>query len=316
MSKNRKNKRKHQQAVSETEIRETAASMERKLSGTPKFSPRLPFIILFILSCLIYANTIPNGYTIDDGIVITENNFTKKGFDGIKDLMTHDAFEGWLGEKGSTLIQGGRYRPLSLVTFAVEYQFWGMRPAYSHAINVLLFALTCILIFYLLNLLAGKQSSQPFYLTWPFIAALLYTVHPIHTEAVANIKGRDEIMAMLLSVTALIFSIRYIKSNKISQLLISVFIYCLALLSKENAITFLAIAPLTYYIFTDANKKQYIIGTAAFLVPAILFIVIRNQYAPSGVLQESTEILNNPFTLATTNERYATIFMTWLSYIK
>ena len=92
------------------------------------------------------------------------------------------------------------------------------------------------------------------------------------------------------------FSIKYIRSNKITSLLTGAFFYSLALLSKENSITFLAIIPLTYYIFTDANKKQYIIGITAFLIPAVLFMYIRSLYAPTGIMQESAEILNNPFT--------------------
>lgn len=300
----------------EPQVEETIEEVETQLTETPRFSPNLPYILLFVFTCLIYSNTLWNKYAIDDAIVLTENNYTKKGFDGIKDLMTHDAFEGFFGERGSTLIQGGRYRPLSLVTFAIEYEFWGLNPGYSHAVNVLMFALTCVLIFYLLSLLAGKQSDKPFYLTWPFIAALLYAAHPIHTEAVANIKGRDEIIAMLLSIAALIFSIKYVKTNKISDLLIGVVIYCLALLSKENSITFLAIVPLSYYFFTDASKKQFITGVAAYLIPALLFMVIRSKFAPTGILQESTEVLNNPFALATTEQRYATIVLTWLYYIK
>lgn len=316
MTKKGKNK-KHKNNSPESEAIEVAENIESQLTEEPRFSPRLPYILLFFITCLIYSNTLWNKYAIDDAIVLTENNFTKKGFAGIKDLMTHDAFEGFFGARGSTLIQGGRYRPLSLVTFAIEYELWGLNPAYSHGVNVLLFALTCVLIFYLLNLLAGKQQSgRPFYLAWPFIAALLYAVHPIHTEAVANIKGRDEIMAMLLAVAALIFSIKYVKENKLSDLLIGVAIYCLALLSKENTITFLAIVPLSYYIFTDANKKQYIIGIAAFVIPSVLFMFIRSQYAPTGILQESSEVLNNPFALATIEQRYATIVLTWLYYVK
>ncbi len=297
-------------------LEETESKLVLPLVATPRFGNSLPYIIIFVLACLIYSNTLWNKYAIDDAIVLTENNFTKKGFAGIKDLMTHDAFEGFFGERGSSLIQGGRYRPLSLVTFAIEYELWGLNPAYSHLVNVLLFALTCVFLFYLLHLLAEKNNSQLFYLSWPFVATLLYTVHPIHTEAVANIKGRDEIMAMLLSVAALIYAVKYAKWNKITDLLIGSFIFCLALLSKENAITFLAIIPLCYYIFTNATKKQYAVGIASFLIPAVLFMVIRSQYAPTGILQESSEVLNNPFALATITERYATIVLTWLYYLK
>lgn len=308
MSKTSRNKQNRQKALSGVQ--------EREVLGVRGYHPRIPYILLFLVCCLIYSNTLWNDYAIDDAIVLTDNVFTKKGVDGIKDLLTHDAFEGYFGEKGSTLIQGGRYRPLSLVSFAIEYQFWGLTPGYSHAINVLLFAFTCMLIFYLLNMLAVQQRDRAFFLGWPFVAALLYAVHPIHTEAVANIKGRDEVMAMLLSVAALICSVQYARTNKYSKLLVATLLYSLALLSKENSITFLAILPLTYYVFTDANKRQYFSGVAAFLAPAILFVILRSHYSPTGVLQESEEILNNPFLLASTEQRFATIFMSWIYYIK
>ncbi len=285
-------------------------------------SKRLPYFLVFAVVCLIYSNTLWNKYAIDDAIVLSENSFVKKGFSGIKEIMTHDAFEGFFGQRGSTLIQGGRYRPLSIVSFAIEYQFWGLKPAYSHGLNVLLYALTCVLILYLLNqlfagqLAGGVQKYPPFYLTLPFAATLLYAVHPVHTEAIANIKGRDEIMAMLFSVCALICSIRYVKENALSWLLTGIAAYSLALLSKENTITFLAIVPLSYYFFTTATKKQYLIGIAAYLIPTLLFMLIRSAYAPTGLHQESTEVLNNPFALATTGQRYATILLTFLYYLK
>jgi len=277
---------------------------------------RMPYLFLFLFTCIIYSNTLWNTYAIDDALVLTENKFVKKGFDGIKDILTHDAFEGFFGQRGSTLIQGGRYRPLSLVTFAIEFQLWGLNAFYSHAINVFLFALTCLLIYHLLFLMAGKEHDGPFYLSFPFIASLLYAAHPIHTEAIANIKGRDEIMAMLFSVGALIFSIRFAKSNHFLDLFFSILVYSLALLSKENSITFIAIVPLSYYFFTNANKKQYMAGIAAFLIPTILFMLVRSTYAPTGLLQESREVLNNPFALATKGERYATIVLTFIYYLK
>jgi len=79
----------------------------------------IPYIIIFVFTCMIYSNTLWNKYAIDDTIVITDNKFTQKGFAGIKDLMTHDAFVGFFGERGSKLVSGGRYRPLSMVTLAL-----------------------------------------------------------------------------------------------------------------------------------------------------------------------------------------------------
>ena len=277
---------------------------------------QLNYLVVFVIAVVIYSNTLWNNYAIDDAIVLTENHFTKQGFGGIKDLMTHDAFVGFFGQRGSSLIQGGRYRPLSLVTFAIEYQFWGLHAGYSHAVNVLLFALLGLLVLYLLQLIQGAPSNDAFYLQWPFIATLLFIVHPIHTEAVANIKGRDELLAMLFSVGALIFALRYVTTHRLADIGLGVVAFFLALLSKENAITFLGIVPLCYYFFFKPVAKDYMIAVGSFLVAGVIFLLIRGHYAPTGILQESSEVLNNPFALATTEQRYATIVATFILYLR
>jgi len=95
-------------------------------------------ILLFVLALVLYGNTFTHDFALDDHIVITGNNFTKQGFSGIKDIMTHDAFVGTYGE--ALELSGGRYRPLSIVMFAVEYQLFGANPLVGHMMNALLFA--------------------------------------------------------------------------------------------------------------------------------------------------------------------------------
>lgn len=289
-------------------------------------APKAPFmlsakaaqLILIVCTIIVYVNTLWNGYAIDDGIVITENKLTQQGFTGIKDLMTHDAFYGCLGEQADQLVQGGRYRPLSLVSFAVEYQFLGLNPGVSHAINVLLFTLCVLTLFSVLKNL--QQSIQPNAVdnnwAWPFWASLLFAVHPIHTEVVANIKGRDEIMALLGALCSFSFAMKYVQQQKIKWLFASAFAYFLALLSKENSITFLTIIPLAYYFFTEAKAKQYGYTLIALLLPAALFLIMRSQFAATKLDSVSTEILNNPFLLANTSEKMGTLLHTYLQYFK
>ena len=103
--------------------------------------------LIFIgLSFGLYFACLPFNYVLDDQMVITGNSFTKKGFSGIWDILTTESFEGYFGEK-KELVQGNRYRPLSIITFAVEYGLVGdMNPWLSHFINVLLYALTGVLL--------------------------------------------------------------------------------------------------------------------------------------------------------------------------
>ncbi len=327
-----------------TNLKQQTAVAQQPQVQTSKF--KLPdwafYVFIFLFTCMLYSNTLWNRYAIDDTIVVTDNKFTKKGFGGVKDHFTHDMFEGFFGERGAKLVSGGRYRPLSMTSLAVEYEIVRkmrgdkrevidekniimtdadpyLNPMLSHGINVLLFALTCVLLYYILQLVIPKKytlKSPVSDLGVAFFATLLYAAHPIHTEAVANIKGRDEVMCMLFSLLALLATIKYAKTNKIVHLVWGVFIYFIAMLSKENAITFLAVIPLTFFFFTNVKVKDYVITIGLYLVPVAIFLFLRSLYTHAGLTDESPEILNNPF-IAPYNEfaiRYGTTLYTFLRY--
>jgi len=180
--------------------------------------------ILLVVSFLIYSASIPFNYVLDDKIVITDNAYTKKGISGLKEIFTTESFTGYFGEK-KELVQGNRYRPLSIATFAVEYELNnGLNPKMSHIINIFLYGLTCIILLLVLYQLIGNQNNK-WYWSIPFLASFLFLVHPIHTEAVANIKGRDEIMSLLFSLLMLYGSMKYLDFGKIKWLLFSLLSY-------------------------------------------------------------------------------------------
>lgn len=273
------------------------------------------YFIFFIFTFLLYGNSLTNDYALDDTIVIVENSFTKKGFDGIKDILTHDTFTGFFG-KDKKLVAGGRYRPLSLVTFAVEYQIFGKNPHISHFINVLLYAIIAVLIYVILSELLIKYKNDKWYLSIPFITTLLFIAHPIHTEVVANIKGRDEIMALLFSLLALYFIIKYYKHNKSRNLFYSFISLFFALMSKENSITFVLIIPLTIYFFTEKKVKKIFVSIIPLVLASAFFLLIRYLVIGNSLTKAPTELMNNPFLHASFAEKYATISYTLGLYIK
>ncbi len=272
------------------------------------------FIMLFTTA--LYFNTLWNQYALDDSIVIKENMFTQQGVAGIKKIMTTDVFLGFFKVEKS-LVAGGRYRPLSLVTFAIEHQLWGDVPAVSHAINFLLYGLTGVFIFLFLSRLFvyNQVLSKMKYL--PALAALFYIAHPIHTEAVANIKGRDEIMSMLFAMMSMQYLLKYYDEKKIYSLLIGAVCFMASLLSKENSITWVIIFPLTLYFFRNASLKSRdtLTMTLTSLIVAIIYLLLRNNYTNTKLNIEITEILNNPFYGATFEQRITTVIYTWGKYL-
>jgi pentatricopeptide repeat protein len=182
---------------------------------------------LAIVSFLLYANTFNHGFVLDDIAVIEQNNFVQKGFAGIPELFSTLYWQGYWDSNA------GLYRPMSLVFFAMEWQLVPNSPFIHHFFNVFYYVLSIVLLFKVLYYYLKEYSI------WiTFFIVLLFAVHPIHTEVVANIKSRDEIFCFLFFILSVYFIL--IKEKKIFQVLGMVsFLFCL--LSKEAGALFLPI---------------------------------------------------------------------------
>ena len=290
---------------------------------------RLHKVVLFAICCLLYANTLTHDYASDDSIVIKENEFTTQGFAGIPDLLKYDTFRGFFKEEGkAALVAGGRYRPLTPILFAIQYQFFGANPFIGHLTAVLLYALTTLMLYLVfLRLLSPRGQTQKAGVYGYFVAfatALLFATHPLHTEVVANIKGADEIVTLLGSLVAMHFSLKaWFDKNTLAHIWAGIAFF-LALLAKENAITFLAVVPLSYYFFTKAKMGDIVKLTLPFLIAAIAFIALRTHILGFITTESSRELMNNPFLKLVGNqyvdftlaEKFATIFYTLGKYIQ
>ncbi|MBL7831776.1 MAG: glycosyltransferase family 39 protein [Saprospiraceae bacterium] len=282
-------------------------------------------IVLFVFGFILYANTLTHDFTQDDAIVIYDNMYTTQGIKGIPGILEFDTFHGFFKEAGKTnLVAGGRYRPFSLVVFALLFEIFGNNPFGFHLFTVLLFSLTCVVLFNILHRLFSKKFTSQIGLLIAFLSSMLFAAHPIHTEAVANIKGVDEIFALLGSLLTLGFILKYQENNKILYLLSACFIFFLALLSKENTVTFLGIIPLTIFVFYDKSIGSSVSKILPLLVSTLLFFVLRTKAIGWGFGNAPLELMNNPYLKLsgsqyvpfTIGEKLATIFFTLGYYIK
>jgi len=274
------------------------------------------YIVLFF-SIALYAITTTFDFTLDDTLMISSNELTKKGISGIPDIFTNDAFVGFFGQN-KELVAGGRYRPLTHAMFAVEYELFSANPLVGHIINVFLYAILAIVIFHTLELcFRNFQQTHSWIQYIPFTATLLFIAHPLHTEVVANIKGRDEIISMGGSMLALLYSLKYVEKKKYKFLFFSFIAMLVGIFSKENAITFLAVIPLTLFFFSKAKLKDYFVTLIPISIASLSFILARINAL--GFFMKSTiqtEILNNPFIYSTKGEEIASVLHTWLIYFK
>jgi len=286
------------------EIKRPAAPIKaQKQHGS---SDKYYYIFLFFFAFLLYANTLKHEYAFDDAAAIVNNAYTQAGIKGIPDLLTKDFFQAFSGHESNL---GGRWRPLSLITFAIEYQLFGANPHVNHWMNVIFYGLTAIFLFLMLQKVCpGKKMVN-------FLVTLLFIAHPTHTEVVANIKSCDEILSLLgLCITVYLF-FKFIESGKSKFIIGSCIAYFLALTSKENGITFLAIIPLMLVCFAGKTWKESILKMIPLFVVAAIYVVIRWKMVGMIGDTENHEIMSNPFEGATAGQKYATIFKVLGKYL-
>jgi tetratricopeptide (TPR) repeat protein len=268
-----------------------------------------------LLAFVLYGNTIGHDYALDDQLVITRNQFTHEGWRGILPILTHDSFVGYYGVRKS-LVQGGRYRPLSIATFAIEHQFFHGNPHVSHAVNVLLYGLSGWLLYEVLR----RWLRRSAFLGWsngiPLIATLLFVAHPVHTEAVANIKGRDEVLALFCALGSILFQFRHLKRRTPASLVGAGFLFLLALLAKESVLPFLVLFPLALWFFTPATRSDHLRLSLACVAATLAYALLRHVAMRGPVVLVQPEILNDPFLFATPFQRLATIFAVLLGYLR
>ena len=294
------------------------------MSGTYSNRLKKTSIGLFLLGFLLYAYTISFDYAQDDAIVIKENMFTQKGLSGIEGIFSYDTFYGFFKQDGKDqLVQGGRYRPATLVTFAIEHSIFANNPHVSHFINALLYGFLCTLVFlfaWQFFYTAFKDKSR-FY--FALACGVVFAVHPVHTEVVANIKGRDEIFVALFSLLSLYLLIR--DKIKLWHLGAGSLAALIAFFSKENAIALLVLFPLAIWISHDRlrNKKSVWLSYGLVLLAGVFYLIVRSSILGQTISQASTELMNNSFlkfdgsnmTPYSFEEKWSTIIYNLLKYI-
>jgi protein O-mannosyl-transferase len=303
---------------------------ERVFEALPAFfyNTRLQSALIFLFAFALYANTLTHGFVLDDAIVITDNMFTEKGVNGIGGILSKDTFFGFFKVEGKAeLVAGGRYRPFTLVLFALVYQMAGEKAFVFHLLTVLLYALTCVVLYRTL-LSLFRLRGEHFAAFVSCISAVLFTVHPIHTEVVANIKGCDELVTLLLSLGALFFTLKAFDTQNARWSIAAGGVFFLACLSKENAVTFLAVIPLALWMFREhapgARAGNLLRHTLPVFAAFVAFFAIRWSVVGLGFGGGQKDFMNDPFLKIVGNnwvpfgfgEKLATVSYTLAKYVQ
>lgn len=212
------------------------------------FSERFRVIALLAISILVYGNTVLNSFALDDFLYIFNNPAVtspslKLFFSATKDFNV--------------------FRPVTFISLALNWALGNSQAWGYHLVNVLLHAAVTLLVYALLkelleNVACGNAAA--------WVAALLFAVHPIHTEAVAGIVNRSELLAAGFLLIAWLLHLR-------DWPLPSLLCFALAMMAKESAVVFVPLVVLGDYVRSQWKSLTRYVNVAA--VAAVYLAVLR-----------------------------------------
>lgn len=226
------------------------------------------YIILAVTAFAVYANSLSNEFVFDDeSVVVGDESLTK--LSNIPKYFT--------GEQGFHKVIGRYYRPVVSASYNIDYALWGLKPFGFHLTNVLIHLIN-VLLFYKLLLMMFSASKSKFKDYAILTGALLFALHPVHTEAVAWVSGRTDSLSCTFFFASFIYYFRYSTNKSTKNLALTLLFYFIALLSKEMAIT-LPVVIILYDLvvnrlsFSEAFKQRLKIYSALIILSVLYFVL-------------------------------------------
>ncbi|KAM9230730.1 protein O-mannosyl-transferase TMTC1 isoform 3-T3 [Dugong dugon] len=206
-------------------------------------------------SCLCYGNSLQGEFVHDDVWAIVNNPDVRPDAPLLWGIFANDFWGKGMAENTSHK----SYRPLCVLTFKLNIFLTGMNPFYFHAVNIILHCLVTLVLMYTCDKAVFKDRGLA------FVTALLFAVHPVHTEAVAGIVGRADVLACLLFLLTFLSYNRSLDQCCVGEcfpstaspffLLLSLVLGTCAMLVKETGITVFGVC-LVYDLFSLSHKQD------------------------------------------------------------
>ncbi len=215
-----------------------------------RIRPARPVLLGLVVLAAVgaYVNSLANGFAYDD-VPIISDDARVHGLGQLAAIFTQPY---WAGYSKAL----GLYRPLTTLSLAFQWALGGGAPWVFHFGNILLHAAVCVVLFLVLERLAGRAAA--------FVGALVFAVHPVHTEAVANVVGQAELLAALGVLVAGWLWLRRARdeSPRAATVAAVAAAYAFALFAKEGAV--LAPALLVALDLADGRVRLSRAGVAEY----------------------------------------------------
>jgi protein O-mannosyl-transferase len=226
------------------------------------------FVVLFLVALLAYSTIINSFFLSDD-------------FAQIGKVLNGDLSFTW-GEK-----PGGFFRPLFILSYALDGRLWGINPVGYHITNITLHVLVSLLVVLLSAELMQRTGYENDLSSSVSVAAgLIFVVLPSHTEAVSWISGRADLLATLFCVAALISYLMFTRKRRMGFLFGTVAFFAIAMLSKESAVCLpficIAIELCPAIRKRPMERRQVTLALVLLFITVLVYVLIR--YAVLGAI--------------------------------
>jgi hypothetical protein len=243
----------------------------------------IPILILLLFSFSVYFNAFFGDFVYDDKSQILDNPWIKD-FRYIPTIFSSGV---WSFQPGLVM---NFYRPLMHIVYLFSYYVFGLNPWGFHLANILFHSGTSVLVFLVIQkLLTMKQAtSPPAYISSPFIAAMLFASHPIHTEAVTWIAGLPDVAFTFFYLLSLYLYILFRDGAK-KVYLLSILSFSFATLFKEPALTLPVILIVYDYQLkkSDENISARIKRYTPYVAVSVVYLLMRYYALRSFAPRES-----------------------------
>ena len=251
-------------------------------------------LLVAAAAVLPYLNSLAGGFVFDDHGLLQENPYATPGM---------RAWEWFLRPS----IPGSVYRPLTMATYALDAALGFGAPGY-HATNVVLHLVATLAAFVLARRLLGRARDAA-------IAATLFAVHPIHTEAVANLAGRAELLAAAFLLVSLWAVVRYVDEGGADRLGLAFATALAATCSKESAVTLPLLAVIVLAWRAPVRGRRQLVAVATLAAACACYVAARWAVVGGLGTAEPRPWADNPLAHVGTLVRLGTALVVLSDYV-
>jgi Tfp pilus assembly protein PilF len=258
-----------------TTARDTPRAGHRRASGGGVQWLLTPFgaaLAVFVVAIAVYGNTIGHDFVWDDYSLIVDNHAVRTlDPETVKAIFTEDSWK--VAGRG-----GGYYRPIVTLSYHLDYKLFGGNSTGFHLTNVFFNAAACLMAFVFVYLLFGD-------ILLGLLTALIFTIHPMHTEVVAWVSGRTDLLATFWSLVSLSCYVLARRRHQAFLFAGALVAFVLAMLSKESAaclpllVAVMEIGPFDELLAGGGPQPAPVNRTVRAIVSVGLFLAVLVLYA-------------------------------------